>query len=99
MVTIVGIPVGLLTLLAFPLAMMVASLLAAFALSDWLLNRGQTALSFGGIATASDWATHHHISVDCSAPWLRDVSCRGAIWLGRFWAGGARASGCGLIAA
>lgn len=48
MVTVVGVPVGLLTLLAFPLAMMTAGVLSAFALSDWLLNREGDPKSIGG---------------------------------------------------
>jgi cytoskeletal protein CcmA (bactofilin family) len=48
MITVVGIPVGVLTLLAFPLAMMVGGVLAAFALSDWLMNRERASRSFWG---------------------------------------------------
>jgi hypothetical protein len=48
MVTIVGIPVALLALLAFPLMLLTAGVLAAFGISDWLLNRERTPRSFGG---------------------------------------------------
>jgi cytoskeletal protein CcmA (bactofilin family) len=37
--TVIGIPVGLLTLLAFPLVLLVAWVLAAFAVADQLFNR------------------------------------------------------------
>ena len=46
MVTVIGIPVGILTLLAFPLLVFIASVIAAFAVSDWLLNRARAARSF-----------------------------------------------------
>jgi hypothetical protein len=48
MVTVIGIPVGLLTLLAFPLLLLVAWVIAAFAAADWLFNRGRTERSLGG---------------------------------------------------
>jgi hypothetical protein len=48
MVTVVGIPVALLALLAFPLMLLTAGVLAAFGVSDWLLNRERAARSFGG---------------------------------------------------
>lgn len=48
MVTIIGIPIGLLTLLAFPLLLFVGSVLAAFGLSDRLFNRPREPRSFGG---------------------------------------------------
>jgi hypothetical protein len=48
MVTIVGIPIGLLILLAFPLAVAVGFVLAAFGLSDRLMNRDRVERSFGG---------------------------------------------------
>ncbi|MCC6949056.1 MAG: polymer-forming cytoskeletal protein [Bradyrhizobiaceae bacterium] len=47
MVTIVGVPIGLLTLLAFPLLLFIGSVLAAFGLSDRLFNRVQEPRSFG----------------------------------------------------
>lgn len=46
-VIIVGIPVGLLTLLAFPLMLFVGWVIATFAISDWLFNRGRAERSFG----------------------------------------------------
>jgi len=48
MVTIIGIPVGLLTLMALPMVMMIAGVLSAFAVSDWLLNRRGENRSFWG---------------------------------------------------
>jgi cytoskeletal protein CcmA (bactofilin family) len=48
MVTVIGIPVGLLALLAFPLLLLVAWVLAAFAVADWLFNRGRAEHSFTG---------------------------------------------------
>jgi hypothetical protein len=47
MVTVVGIPIGLLVLLAFPLMLLSAGVLAAFGLSDWLMNRGRAERSWG----------------------------------------------------
>jgi cytoskeletal protein CcmA (bactofilin family) len=48
-VTVIGIPVGLLTLLAFPLLLLVAWVVSAFGVSDWLFNRRRAErLSFGG---------------------------------------------------
>jgi cytoskeletal protein CcmA (bactofilin family) len=47
MVTLVGIPVGLLVMLAFPLAMLTGGVLAAFWVSDWLLNRQRSTRGFG----------------------------------------------------
>jgi cytoskeletal protein CcmA (bactofilin family) len=46
--TVIGMPVGLLALLALPLLLLTASVLAAFGLSDLLLNRGRESRSFGG---------------------------------------------------
>jgi cytoskeletal protein CcmA (bactofilin family) len=46
--TVIGIPVGLLTLLAFPLLLLVAWVVSAFGVADWLFNRGRTERSFGG---------------------------------------------------
>jgi hypothetical protein len=40
--TVIGIPVGLLTLLAFPLVLLVAWVLAAFAVADQLFNRSRS---------------------------------------------------------
>jgi cytoskeletal protein CcmA (bactofilin family) len=48
MVTVVGIPIGLLMLLAFPFTLLSAGVLAAFGLSDWLMNRGRSERSWGG---------------------------------------------------
>lgn len=48
MATVIGIPIGLLTLLAFPLMLLVAWVVAAFAVADWLFNRGRAERSFGG---------------------------------------------------
>jgi cytoskeletal protein CcmA (bactofilin family) len=48
MVTIIGIPIGLLALLAFPLLLLVASVLAAFGLSDRIFNRTGESRSIGG---------------------------------------------------
>ena len=48
MVTVVGIPIGLLMLLAFPFTLLSAGVLAAFGLSDWLMNRGRNERSWGG---------------------------------------------------
>jgi cytoskeletal protein CcmA (bactofilin family) len=48
MVTVVGIPIGLLMLLAFPLTLLSAGVLAAFGLSDWLMNRSRSQRSWGG---------------------------------------------------
>jgi cytoskeletal protein CcmA (bactofilin family) len=48
MVTVIGIPIGLLLLLAFPFTLLTAGALAAFGLSDWLLNRGREPRSWGG---------------------------------------------------
>jgi hypothetical protein len=48
MMTIVGIPVGLLILLAFPLTLFSAGVLAAFGLADWLMNRDRLPRSWGG---------------------------------------------------
>jgi cytoskeletal protein CcmA (bactofilin family) len=45
MVTIVGIPIGLLILLAFPLAVAIGLVLAAFGLADRILNRDRLARS------------------------------------------------------
>lgn len=47
MATIVGLPIGLLSLLALPLLWLVATEIAAFAVGDWLLNRRQEDRSFG----------------------------------------------------
>jgi cytoskeletal protein CcmA (bactofilin family) len=48
MVTIVGIPIGLLILLAFPLAVAIGLVLAAFGLADRILNRDRAERSAGG---------------------------------------------------
>jgi hypothetical protein len=48
MVTVIGIPVGLLTLLAFPLLLLVAWAVATLAVADWLFNRGRAEYSLGG---------------------------------------------------
>ena len=48
MATVIGMPIGVLTLLAFPLLLLVAWVIAAFAVADWLLNRGRAERSFGG---------------------------------------------------
>jgi cytoskeletal protein CcmA (bactofilin family) len=48
MVTIVGIPIGLLILLAFPLAVAIGLVLSAFALADRILNRDRMERSTGG---------------------------------------------------
>jgi cytoskeletal protein CcmA (bactofilin family) len=48
MVTVVGIPIGLLILLAFPLMVTIGLVLAAFGLSDRLMNRRRAVRSFGG---------------------------------------------------
>ena len=48
MATVIGMPIGLLTLLAFPLALLVAWVVAAFAVADWLFNRSRAERSFGG---------------------------------------------------
>ncbi len=48
MVTVVGIPIGLVMLLAFPFTVVCAAVLAAFGLSDWLMNRQRAPRSFGG---------------------------------------------------
>ena len=48
MATVIGMPIGLLTLLAFPLLLLVAWVVAAFAVADWLFNRGRAERSFGG---------------------------------------------------
>ena len=47
MVTIVGIPIGLLILLAFPLAISIGLVLAAFGLADRILNRDRESRSGG----------------------------------------------------
>ena len=47
MVTVIGIPLSLLTLLAFPLMLFVGWVVAAFAVGDWILNRGRAQRSFG----------------------------------------------------
>ena len=47
MVTIVGIPIGLLILLAFPLAISIGLVLAAFGLADRILNRDRAERSGG----------------------------------------------------
>jgi hypothetical protein len=47
MVTIVGIPIGLLILLAFPLAVAIGLVLAALGLADRILNRDRLAKSGG----------------------------------------------------
>jgi hypothetical protein len=39
MVTVIGLPIGLVMLLALPLLWLTASVMAAFGLADWLLNR------------------------------------------------------------
>jgi cytoskeletal protein CcmA (bactofilin family) len=46
MVTVIGIPIGLLTLLALPLLLLTASVVAAFAISDWIFNRARGERSF-----------------------------------------------------
>jgi cytoskeletal protein CcmA (bactofilin family) len=48
MVTVVGIPIGLLILLAFPLAVAIGLVLAAFGLADRILNRDRAERSAGG---------------------------------------------------
>ncbi len=48
MVTVIGLPVGLLTLLAFPLLLLIASVIAALGIADWALNRNRTRGSLGG---------------------------------------------------
>jgi len=48
MATVVGLPVGFLSLLALPLAWLVATVIAAFALGDILLNRARVEQSFMG---------------------------------------------------
>jgi cytoskeletal protein CcmA (bactofilin family) len=48
MATVIGMPIGVLTLLAFPLLLLVAWVVAAFAIADWLFNRSRTERSFGG---------------------------------------------------
>jgi cytoskeletal protein CcmA (bactofilin family) len=48
MATVIGIPVGLVALLAFPLLLFTGSVLGAFGLSDWVLNRGREERSFIG---------------------------------------------------
>jgi hypothetical protein len=48
MATVIGMPIGLLTLLAFPLLLLVAWVVAAFAVADWLFNRSRAERSFGG---------------------------------------------------
>lgn len=48
MLTVVGIPIGLLILLAFPLAVTIGLVLSAFGLSDRLMNRERAARSAGG---------------------------------------------------
>jgi len=47
MVTIIGVPIGLLTLLAFPLLLFIGAVLAAFGLSDRLFNRVREPRSMG----------------------------------------------------
>ena len=47
MVTVVGIPIGLLILLAFPLAVAIGLVLAAFGLADRILNRDREVRSGG----------------------------------------------------
>lgn len=46
MATVIGIPLSLLTLLAFPLMLFVGWVVAAFAVGDWILNRGRAQRSF-----------------------------------------------------
>jgi cytoskeletal protein CcmA (bactofilin family) len=48
MVTVVGIPIGLLILLAFPLAVSTGLVLASLGLADRLMNRGRTERTFWG---------------------------------------------------
>jgi hypothetical protein len=48
MATVIGMPVGLLTLLAFPLVLLVAWVVAAFAVADWLFNRSRAERTLGG---------------------------------------------------
>jgi hypothetical protein len=48
MVTVVGIPIGLLILLAFPLAVSIGLVLAALGLADRLMNRDRAERSFWG---------------------------------------------------
>jgi hypothetical protein len=48
LVTVIGIPVGILALLAFPLLLFTGSVIAAFGLSDWIFNRAGATRSFGG---------------------------------------------------
>lgn len=48
MATVIGMPIGLLTLLAFPLLLLVAWVVPAFAIADRLFNRDRAARSFGG---------------------------------------------------
>jgi cytoskeletal protein CcmA (bactofilin family) len=48
MATVIGMPIGLLTLLAFPLLLLVAWVVAAFGVADWLFNRSRAERSFGG---------------------------------------------------
>jgi cytoskeletal protein CcmA (bactofilin family) len=47
MVTIIGIPIGLLTLLAFPMMLLVAWVTSAFVVADWIFNRSRAERSFG----------------------------------------------------
>lgn len=47
-VTVIGIPVGLVTLLSFPLALLTGGVLAAFWVSDWMMNRQREQRSFLG---------------------------------------------------
>ena len=45
--TVIGIPLALLALLAFPLALLIASVLGAFGVSEWLFNREGNEPSLG----------------------------------------------------
>jgi hypothetical protein len=47
MMTVVGIPIGILMLLAMPLLLLTAAIIAVFGLSDWALNRAGAPRSFG----------------------------------------------------
>lgn len=48
LLTVIGIPVGILTLFAYPLLLFVGFVMAAFGLGDWLFNNRRRPRGFGG---------------------------------------------------